>query len=145
MKMEGLNDINIDLAMCQGQQRTKEQRLMDSKEQRMNMTKDFSLNASQEGGEILRVKGASAEVQKRDINILIGKAGVHSVKTTERQCEQNEDPSTALSLDAEQLEHNYETINKKLLHQVQAADRNYRAHNLDSKVQFQGEETTFIA
>ena len=82
--MEGLND--MDSAMYQGQQRTKEQRLMDSKEQRMNMTEDFSLNASQEGGKILRVKGASAEVQKRDINILIGKAGVHSVKTTERQC-----------------------------------------------------------
>ena len=109
------------------------------------MTEDFSLNSSQKGGEILRVKGASAEIQKRDINILIGKAGVNSTKTTERQCEQNENPSTSLSLDAEQLEHNYEMINKKFLHQVQAADRTYRAHNLDSKVQFQGEDTTFNA
>ena len=78
-------------------------------------------------------------------NTLLGKAGFYSCKKTERQFELKEDPSSALSLDAEQLEHNYETINKKLLHQVQAADRNYRAHNLDSKVQFQGEDTTFIA
>ena len=76
--------------------------------------------------------------------ILLEKAGFHSIKATERKCELKEEPCKMLSMDAEQLKHNYEKISMKLMHQVQAEEGNYRVDNLDGTVQLQGEYTTFI-
>ena len=163
MKIEGFDDINIDSALCEEQQKTKEE------------GKVF-LNVSPEEEEIFSGNRASAEAQKRDTiakknsgrygsqhkrekkermhelgvpkdksaNTLLGKAGFLSGKKTEKQFELKEEPIKKLSMDAEQIEHNYEKINKKLINHVQAADVNYGADNLDSTVQFQGEDSTFI-
>ena len=176
MKIERFGDKSSYYAMCKEQQKMKDGRQVAFKEQRMNVVKDFSLNASQKEEEIFRGNKACAEAQKRDaiekkqngrhrcqdkhekeelmhelgvqkdvnaINLL-GTAGFQSIKKTEGQSELKEEPCKMLSMDGEQLKHNYEKMNMKLIHQVKAEEGNYRVDYLDGTVELQGEYITFI-
>ena len=66
MMIENIDDTNIDSAMCQDQQMTREKGMVDCKQQKMNTVEDLSLNVSQEEEKILRGKQVSTKVQKRD-------------------------------------------------------------------------------
>ena len=65
MMIENIDDTNIDSAMCEEKQMTREKGMVDCKQQKMNAVEDFSLNVSQEEEKILRRKQVSTKVQKR--------------------------------------------------------------------------------